>query len=98
MSLVTLNCADVDCEREFAEWAWLVPLGHQPILLGLLGDWITMGTDGSVWNLNLLEGDYLKIANRSADFNELKENPDLADGWLNAVWIEAADRRGIRPG
>jgi hypothetical protein len=96
-TLVTRYCSGFEWRPMLAEWSWRVPPDHTPILFGLLGDWILAALDGSHWNLNLLEGDYIRVAGSAAEFNALVDIEQHADEWLSSVWVCVAEAAGIWP-
>jgi hypothetical protein len=87
----------IACDDLLAEWAWLVPVDHTPLMVGAFGDWIFGAPDGSHWTLCLLEGDYRQVAGDSAEFNRLKLQPENLESWFKADWVAIAAKHGLVP-
>jgi len=80
------------------EWRWCLD-GRRltPLLLTALGDWILGAPEGSLWRLDMLEGDVVRIARDSSEFNQLKVAPDWLDDALLSGWYDIALGNGIAP-
>lgn len=94
---LAITCEGLDCERLLTDWRWLVPREATPLLIGIFGDWIFGGPDGSHWHLGLFEGKVQKIANDSAEFNAKKHEEQFRDEWFNADWADIALGKGLVP-
>ena len=94
---LAISCADVDWPPLLAEWRWLVPSDHTPLLIGAFGDWVIGAPDGSHWSLDLLEGRYTRIAANSAEFNVAKLDEDNRNLWFTADWVVIANEHGLIP-
>jgi hypothetical protein len=95
---LAIPCDQFDWRPLMAEWDWLVPIDHTPLLIGAFGDWIIGAPDGSHWALCLLEGDYRQVASNSSEFNQNKLLPKNLDEWFKADWVGLAARQGLIPG
>jgi hypothetical protein len=94
---LAISCADLDWRPLLVEWDWLVPPDHTPLLIGAFGDWVIGAPDGSHWSLDLLEGQYTRIAANSAEFNVAKRDEENLNLWFSADWVTIASERGIIP-
>lgn len=72
-----------DVQRLLEEWHWLVPKPDTPLFVSVLADWVFGAPDGSLWCLSVLEGEYTKIAENSAEYNRLNKSEE----WLNKIFI-----------
>jgi hypothetical protein len=91
------SASEFDAPALASHWSWLIPAGHTPLLLSILGDWVFGAPDGSHWVLSTLEGSYEKVAENSAEFNLRKRSFEWLDKVFLASWQEIADRNGIVP-
>lgn len=87
---LAITCDGLDSERLLTDWRWLVPSDATPLLIGIFGDWIFGGPDGSHWHLGLLEGQFQQIAKDSVEFNTKKREEKFRDEWFNANWADIA--------
>lgn len=94
---LAISCENLNWAPLLADWAWLVPSDHTPLLMGAFGDWIFGAPDGSHWSLDLLEGQYTRIAANSAEFNRAKLDEENRNLWLTADWASIAFQRGLVP-
>ena len=94
---LAISCSDIEWQPLLEEWRWLVPAGHQPLLIGAFGDWIIGAPDGSLWSLELLEGSFSLIADNADAFNRAKSIPENLNRWFMAEWVEIAERNGLIP-
>jgi hypothetical protein len=53
--------------------------------------------DGSLWLLDLLEGNYLRIAVDASEYNRLKGDPVNLNQWFSAEWVSIAAGNGLVP-
>ena len=94
---LVISATYIDTEPLLADWAWLVPPSHQPLFVGAFGDCVFGAPDGSLWLLDLLEGDYVRIAADAAEYNRLKSDPANLDKWFSADWVVIAAGNGLVP-
>lgn len=94
---LAISCSQLDWRPLLAEWRWLVPSDHTPLLLGAFGDWVMGAPDGSHWWLDLLEGGYGRIAASSAEFNAAKRIEENLNLWFTADWVVIAREHGLVP-
>jgi hypothetical protein len=87
----------VEREGLLDDWDWLVPSDHTPLMVGAFGDWIFGAPDGSIWWLDLLKGEYQRVARNSDEFSRLKKNPKKLDLWFSAGWVTIAAEHGLIP-
>lgn len=97
MREIAIDCEGLDWKPLLSDWRWLVPADHVPMLLGAFGDWIIAGPDGTVWNLDLLEGRYERIAADASQFHEAAAEEANMNRWLTADWATMAFERGLFP-
>ena len=79
------------------DWQWLLPKDHTPLFISVMGDWVFVAPDGSIWNLSILDGSYLKIAATSEEYNNLKKSSDWLDKTFAASWQGIAEGQGLSP-
>lgn len=60
-------------------WDWIIPQNMEPLQITCFGDWVLGHPDGSIWFLDSLEGSLEKLADNSAQFNLLKQDPKFRD-------------------
>lgn len=94
---LAVSCRDLDCRPFLVDWQWLVPDGMDPLMIGIFGDWIFAAADGTLWHLDLLEGEFQKIAEGSQEFNEKKEKPRYRNEWFGEEWANIALGNGLVP-
>ncbi|TCR90765.1 T6SS immunity protein Tdi1 domain-containing protein [Rhizobium sp. BK376] len=94
---LAVSCDDMDCDHLLMHWHWLVPADAKPLMIGIFGDWIFGAPDGSHWHLDLLEGDFHRIADSSDDFNEKKDQDQFRNEWFGADLAEIALGNGLVP-
>ena len=81
----------------FDDWSWRVPKNHTPLLMGKFGDTVFGHPDGSLWLLDMLAGEYERIAASSAEFNLKKNRRKYMDRWFMWSWVEIAYAHGKIP-
>jgi hypothetical protein len=94
---LAIFCEDMDCKRLLTEWQWLVPSDATPLMIGIFGDWIFGRPDGSLWHLDLLEGQFRQVARDSNEFNAKKSDEKYREEWFGANWANIALENGITP-
>ena len=94
---LAISCDDMDCSRLLNEWRWLVPEDAVPLMIGIFGDWIFSTPDGSHWHLDLLEGQFQRIAKDSNDFNAKKNVKQNRENWFGSNWADIALELGMIP-
>lgn len=86
-----------DISGLLSEWAWLVPERDTPLFLTVMADWVFGSPDGSIWRLSTLDGDYVRIAANTEQYNALIG----AAQWLNeefcADWQPIAAGNDLLP-
>jgi hypothetical protein len=68
-----------------------------PVMIGIFGDWIFGAPDGSLWHLDLLEGQFQEAARNSSEFNARKRTEKYSDDWFGANWADIALQNGLAP-
>lgn len=87
-----------EAEPLLAEWRWLVPRTLAPLFITRFGDWIFGAPDGSIWSLDMLEGQLRVLAPSGAEYNARKRDPAWLDRELLAGWYDIAVGNGILAG
>jgi hypothetical protein len=59
-------------------------------MIGIFGDWIFGAPDGTLWHLDLLEGQFHQVAGDSTEFNSKKREEKYRDEWFGANWADIA--------
>jgi hypothetical protein len=92
-----VEASHYNIERLLESWRWLVPTSETPLLVSGMGDIVCGRPDGSIAQLDILEGNYKAIAQSAVEFNTLKSS----EAWLNkhfsAEWFVIARNRGLVP-
>jgi hypothetical protein len=97
MRALAIDAARVDTGPLLGEWSWLLPRSHLPLFVGAFGDSVFGAPDGSLWLLDLLEGDYSCIAANGSEYNRLKGDPANLNKWFSADWVTIAAGNGLVP-
>jgi hypothetical protein len=90
-------CEGMDCTHLLSEWRWIVPSDSTPLMIGIFGDWIFGAPDGSLWHLDLLEGQFQKVARDFIEFNARKREEKYLDDWFGANWATIALENSLTP-
>lgn len=94
---IAILCEGMDCNSLLSEWNWLVSPDYHAIMIGIFGDWIFGARDGSLWHLDLLEGQFHKVAEDFNEFNSRKRDVKYLDDWFSANWANIALDNGLVP-
>ncbi len=94
---LAISCERLDCEPLLVDWRWIVPEDAKPLMIGIFGDWIFGAPDGSLWHLDLLEGQFTQIALNSDEFNAKKREEQHRNDWFGANWADIALAEGMTP-
>jgi hypothetical protein len=86
-----------EAEPLLADWRWLVGRELTPLFLTRLGDWIFGAPDGSLWCLDMVEGELRRLAANAAEYNRLKASREWLDDELLAGWYDIAVGSGHVP-
>jgi hypothetical protein len=92
-----VDIESTDTTALLEEWRWLIPATDTPLSISALGDWIFGASDGSLWLLSALEGNYMKIASSSAEFNRLNKSQEWVEETFLASWFDIALGNEIKP-
>ncbi len=92
-----VSTSEYDVPLLIAEWEWLVPVADTPLFVSVFADWVFGAPDGSLWRLSSLEGDYVRIAANSREYNTLNKSFEWLEDTFAAGWQEIALRHGLDP-
>lgn len=95
---LTIDTADLDCDRLLSDWRWLVPASLRPFALTMFGDWFFEDSAGRVVFLDTVGAELSEIApSRQAFFTE-RTKPENLDQWFMAGLALLCWENGLRPG
>jgi len=84
--IVTL--ADVDIGSMLKFWRWLIPETHRPLFATALGDLFLSAPDGSVWWLDVGDGQLQAVAASEDEFRRAVTDPDNNCLWFGAALVD----------
>jgi hypothetical protein len=84
-----------EAESLLDDWRWLVPRDLTPLFVTMLGDWIFGAADGSLWALDMLEGNLRQVASSAAEYNRLNKSREWLEETLLIDWYEVALEAGL---
>jgi hypothetical protein len=93
---LALDVSRLDTADLLQHWQWCVPATMRPIQMTKFGDWFLIDTDGSVYFLDLIEGDLTQIASSLAEYNTKKDIPELRSEWFLDGFVFRCHREGPR--
>jgi hypothetical protein len=94
---LVINASEYDTSRLLTEWHWLVPELAVPLFISVFGDWVFGHSDGSLWMLSLLDGDYRQLAKNAAEYNALNKSAEWLEKTFIASWQAIAAGHGLQP-
>lgn len=71
MNDLTISPNGVDMDTLLSEWAWLMPEPLRPVLLTAMGDTFAQGKSGTVYFVDMVEGNVRPIADDGETFQQL---------------------------
>jgi len=95
---LTISLQELDTKTLLQHWSWLVPKDFIPIQLSKFGHWFFSDPSGRVHYLDLIEGDLCKIAPSIAEYNRLKDLPEMHTQWFLDGFVFQCDAEGLRLG
>lgn len=72
----------IAADRLLADWRWLVPTAHTPILMTALGDVFLRDEMGRVHFLDLMCGELKQVAASQEEFDQLCESREQRRSWF----------------
>jgi hypothetical protein len=90
--IVPLACVDIGRMLEF--WRWLIPEAHRPLLATALGDLFLAAPDGSVWWLDVGDGQFQAVAASEDEFRRAVADPENNSLWFGAALVDQLQAAG----
>jgi hypothetical protein len=84
--LVSLDGVDVGGLLEC--WRWLIQDHFQPLFATALGDLFLADSDGSIWWLNMSDGQLLRVAANEDEFQRAAVDPENSSLWFGEVLVD----------
>jgi hypothetical protein len=95
LKTLTLDINQIDCNTLLSDWRWLVDKSYTPFLLTAMGDMFLTAENGSIYMLNLIDGQFEIIADSEEDFKNKLQDVDIASEWLLPEIVQANKDMGI---
>ena len=90
--IVPLSSVEIGRMLEF--WRWLIPETHRPLFATALGDLFLSAPDGSVWWLDMGDGQLRAVAASEDGFRRAVADPDNNSLWFGAVLVDQLQAAG----
>lgn len=88
--------ADADVLEGLSAWYWAAPgVELQPKFVSPFADVFFAARDGATWHLSPITGELRREWPDRVALEEDLATPEGQDRYLNSVWAQAAERRGL---
>ncbi len=85
-----------DIADALESWNWLVPAGCRPLVATALGDVFMTNTDGSVWFLDIIGGSADRVAESTAAWEALIQDPEFLERHFTPGFVlQLRERSGV---
>jgi hypothetical protein len=92
---LNISLDGLDTDALLHEWRWVVPADFRPVQLSKFGNWFFVAPDGSVYLLDLIDGELRQIAVSIHDFDKLKDFDDNRAEWYLDSFVLQCESQGM---
>lgn len=88
---------NLEVKRLLSEWRWLCPAQMSLVARNVFGELFLQDETGAVFWLNTTTGQFTKVSDSKAQFQQMSEASEKRQEWFSEREIRAYARRGLVP-
>ena len=92
---LTRNFGNVPLEELLSDWRWLIDDAYSPLLMTAFGDLFLKSETGGVYFLDLVSGEFNRVAATVNEFETLLRNPEKVEEWLMPDLVMSLREQGM---